>query len=45
MTGTLQQRLARATSAPDQRAAVAAWPVVARFEDEAGFTAFLMRAL
>jgi tetraacyldisaccharide 4'-kinase len=30
---------------PDQRAAVAAWPVVARFEDEAGFTAFLMRAL
>ena len=30
---------------PDQRAAVAAWPVAARFEDEAGFTAFLMRAL
>ena len=30
---------------PEQRAAVAAWPVVARFEDEAGFTAFLMRAL
>ncbi len=30
---------------PGQRAAVAAWPVVARFEDEAGFTAFLMRAL
>jgi len=30
---------------PDQRAAVAAWPVVARFEDEAGFTAFLMRTL
>lgn len=30
---------------PDQRAVVAAWPVVARFEDEAGFTAFLMQAL
>jgi len=30
---------------PDQRAAVAAWPVAARFEDESGFTAFLMRAL
>ncbi|VTO12662.1 tetraacyldisaccharide 4'-kinase [Brevundimonas vancanneytii] len=30
---------------PDQRAAVTAWPVAARFEDEAGFTAFLMRAL
>ncbi|MBN9479494.1 MAG: tetraacyldisaccharide 4'-kinase [Bordetella sp.] len=30
---------------PDQRAAVAAWPVAARFEDEAGFAAFLMRAL
>lgn len=30
---------------PEQRAAVAAWPVVARFENEAGFTAFLMRAL
>lgn len=30
---------------PDQRAAVAAWPVAARFEDEASFTAFLMRAL
>ncbi|SJM65706.1 Tetraacyldisaccharide 4'-kinase [Brevundimonas diminuta 3F5N] len=30
---------------PDQRAAVAAWPVVTRFEDEAGFTAFIMRAL
>lgn len=30
---------------PDQRAAVVAWPVAARFEDEAGFTAFLMRAL
>ncbi|WP_341019893.1 tetraacyldisaccharide 4'-kinase [Brevundimonas diminuta] len=30
---------------PDQRAAVAAWPVVARFEDEASFTAFILRAL
>ena len=30
---------------PDQRAAVAAWPVAARFEDEAGFTAFILRAL
>ncbi|WAC61535.1 tetraacyldisaccharide 4'-kinase [Brevundimonas sp. SL130] len=26
---------------PDQRARVTAWPVVARFEDEAAFTAFL----
>lgn len=26
---------------PDQRARVTAWPVVARFEDEAGFAAFL----
>ena len=26
---------------PDQRADVTAWPVVARFEDEAAFTAFL----
>ena len=30
---------------PDQRAAVAAWPVAARFEDEAGFAAFVTRAL
>lgn len=30
---------------PDQRAAVAAWPVAARFEDEAGFAAFVMGAL
>lgn len=30
---------------PEQRAVIAAWPVAARFEDEAGFTAFLMRAL
>lgn len=30
---------------PDQRAAVSAWPVAARFEDEADFTAFIMRAL
>ncbi|MEN5177168.1 tetraacyldisaccharide 4'-kinase [Brevundimonas diminuta] len=30
---------------PEQRAAVAAWPVAARFEDETGFTAFLMRAV
>lgn len=30
---------------PDQRAAVAPWPVAARFEDAAGFTAFLMRAV
>ncbi|MBX4158743.1 tetraacyldisaccharide 4'-kinase, partial [Lactiplantibacillus plantarum] len=26
---------------PEQRAGVSAWPVVARFEDQAGFTAFL----
>jgi len=26
---------------PDQRADVTAWPVVARFEDQAGFAAFL----
>ena len=30
---------------PEQRAAVAAWPVAARFEDEAGFAAFVMGAL
>jgi len=30
---------------PDQRAAVAAWPVAARFEDETGFAAFVMGAL
>lgn len=30
---------------PAQRAAVAAWPVAARFEDEAGFAAFVMGAL
>jgi tetraacyldisaccharide 4'-kinase len=30
---------------PEQRAAVAAWPVAARFEDEAGFAAFLTRAV
>nr|WP_313417051.1 tetraacyldisaccharide 4'-kinase [Brevundimonas diminuta] len=30
---------------PDQRAAVTAWPVAARFEDEASFTAFILRAL
>lgn len=29
----------------DQRAAVAAWPVAARFEDETGFAAFVMGAL
>jgi tetraacyldisaccharide 4'-kinase len=30
---------------PDQRAHVTAWPVVARFEDEAGFAAFLTQAV
>lgn len=30
---------------PEQRAAVAAWPVAARFEDETGFAAFVMGAL
>lgn len=30
---------------PAQRTAVAAWPVAARFEDEAGFAAFVMGAL
>src|SRR5690606_41990057 len=30
---------------PDQRAVIAAWPVVARFEDEAGFAAFVTGAL
>lgn len=30
---------------PEQRAAVAAWPVAARFEDEAGFAAFVTRAI
>lgn len=30
---------------PDQRARVAAWPVVARFENEAGFVAFLAQAV
>ncbi len=30
---------------PDQRAHVTAWPVVARFEDEAGFAAFLVEKI
>ena len=30
---------------PDQRARVTAWPVVARFEDEAGFAAFLTQRI
>lgn len=30
---------------PEQRAGVSAWPVVARFEDQAGFTAFLNKRI